>query len=54
MYKTFHKHPDAHGVGLYITKNQVEAMGGHIKVESTPGEGANFIIEFAPQPGKLS
>lgn len=24
MYKTFHKHDDAKGIGLYITKNQME------------------------------
>jgi len=28
MYKTFHQHPDSRGIGLFITKNQVEAMGG--------------------------
>ena len=26
MYKTFHDKPDARGIGLYITKNQIEAM----------------------------
>ncbi len=44
MYKTFHNHPDARGIGLFITKNQVEAMGGNIKVESTPGKGTTFNI----------
>ncbi len=44
MYKTFHQHPDARGIGLFITKNQVEAMGGKIKVESTPGKGTIFNI----------
>ena len=28
MYKTFHKHKDAKGIGLFITKNQIEAMSG--------------------------
>ncbi|MCH7407861.1 PAS domain S-box protein [Belliella sp. DSM 111904] len=44
MYKTFHHHEDSRGVGLFITKNQVESMGGTIAVESIPGEGTTFIV----------
>jgi PAS domain S-box-containing protein len=44
MYKTFHKHPDARGVGLFLTKNQVEAMGGRIEVESKPDKGSVFTV----------
>ena len=47
MYKTFHKHPDARGVGLFLTKNQVEAMGGRIQVESTVDQGTIFSV-FLP------
>lgn len=46
LYKTFHKHPDARGVGLFITKNQIEAIGGRIEVESKLGEGTVFNIFF--------
>lgn len=46
LRKTFHNHPDARGVGLFITKAQVESMGGNIRVESKIGEGSNFIINF--------
>ncbi|MFS4457258.1 PAS domain S-box protein [Maribacter sp. 2304DJ31-5] len=46
MYKTFHTHGDARGMGLYITKNQVEAMDGKIKVESEVGKGSRFKIYF--------
>ncbi len=46
LHKTFHKHPDAKGVGLFITKAQVEAMGGKISVESEMDKGATFEIIF--------
>ena len=46
MYKTFHGNKDARGVGLFITKNQVEAMGGKIEAQSTLGEGTTFKIHF--------
>ncbi len=46
MYKTFHNHKDARGIGLYITKNQIEAMGGKITVESMVNHGTTFKIYF--------
>src|SRR5690554_901693 len=47
--KVFHHHPEAKGFGLYITKTQVEAMGGKIWVESEPGLGSTFYVEFKIQ-----
>ncbi len=44
MYKTFHGNKDARGIGLYITKNQIEAMGGTIKVHSETNIGTQFKI----------
>lgn len=44
MYKTFHNNKEARGIGLFITKNQVEAMGGKIEVESTVNKGTTFKI----------
>lgn len=44
MYKTFHDHHDSKGVGLFITKNQVEALGGKIEVESQVGVGSIFKV----------
>lgn len=46
MYKTFNNNPDAKGIGLFITKNQIDAMGGKIKTESTINEGTTFTIYF--------
>lgn len=47
--KVFHRHPNAKGFGLYMTKTQVEAMNSKIWVESTPEIGSTFYIEFANQ-----
>ena len=44
MYKTFHGNNDALGIGLFITKNQIEAMGGKIEVDSIEDIGSNFKI----------
>ena len=46
LYKTFHGNSDARGVGLFITKNQIEAMGGKIEVESEINIGTTFKILF--------
>lgn len=46
MYKTFTDRQDSRGIGLFITKHQVEAMGGEIEVESTPGYGTTFKVNF--------
>ena len=46
MYQTFHDNDDSIGIGLFITKNQVEALGGIIDVESTPDIGTLFKIKF--------
>lgn len=44
MYKTFSSNSDARGIGLFITKNQVDAMGGTITVDSIPDQGTTFKI----------
>lgn len=46
LYKTFHTTKDAKGLGLFITKVQVEAMGGRITVESAVDRGTSFHIHF--------
>ena len=46
LHKTFHEHPEAKGIGLFLTKAQVEAMGGEISVASKVNEGTTFKIAF--------
>jgi len=46
MYKTFHRNEDAVGIGLFLTKSQIEIMGGDIKVESTVDVGTSFKVFF--------
>lgn len=47
MYKTFHGNKNARGVGLFMVKTQVEAMGGNISIESEPDAGSTFTVEFS-------
>lgn len=44
LYKVFHANKDAHGVGLFITRNQIESLGGSIHVQSDVGKGTTFEI----------
>ena len=46
MYKTFHSNSNARGIGLYITKNQIEAMGGSIVASSKINKGSIFNVYF--------
>ncbi|PTL76640.1 ATP-binding protein [Vitiosangium sp. GDMCC 1.1324] len=41
------------GLGLFISRHIVEALGGHIRVESELGRGATFILEL-PRTGPSS
>lgn len=46
LYKTFHRHKDSRGLGLFITKNQIDAIGARITVTSTVNKGSTFTIHF--------
>ena len=44
LNNTFHRHPDSKGVGLFMTKTQIETIGGSITVESEVDKGTTFEI----------
>lgn len=46
LRKTFHHNENARGVGLFITKAQVESMGGEIDIKSKVDVGSEFIVNF--------
>jgi PAS domain S-box-containing protein len=49
LRKTFHRHPESRGLGLFMIKNQIEAMGGEISVQSKVNEGTTFFVIFSKQ-----
>lgn len=46
LYRRFHDHIEGKGLGLYLIKTQIEALGGTVSVESTLGEGTTFYVFF--------
>ncbi|SEU35967.1 sensor histidine kinase [Stigmatella erecta] len=48
------RHYGGLGLGLFITRQVLEAMGGQVSVCSEPGQGATFTVELPrnPPPGK--
>ena len=44
------RHYGGLGLGLYITRQLVEAHGGTIRVTSEPGAGAVFVVELPCRP----
>ncbi|QSQ27083.1 PAS domain S-box protein [Pyxidicoccus parkwayensis] len=45
------RHYGGLGLGLYISRQIVEALGGTVKAESAPGQGATFIVELPLEGG---
>lgn len=51
MFDAYYKGSNAHavsgeGLGLYVVKQNLERIGGTVRVESAPGQGSNFIIKI--------
>lgn len=46
LHKTFHRHPESRGIGLFMIKNQIEALGGEISIRSEENTGTTIIINF--------
>lgn len=46
LYKRFHTNIEGKGMGLFMVKTQVEALGGEINVRSRPNHGTIFEMEF--------
>lgn len=44
LYKRFHFHVEGKGLGLYLVKTQVMALGGRIEIDSRIDEGTTFTL----------
>lgn len=47
LYKRFDTTVEGKGMGLFMVKTQVEALGGTIRIDSKLGEGTEFIMQFS-------
>jgi signal transduction histidine kinase len=47
-YSRLQTEGEGHGLGLYLIKGQIEALGGWLEVASTLGKGSRFTV-FLPQ-----
>ena len=46
LYKRFDTTTEGKGMGLFMVKTQVEALGGKINVKSKLGQGTEFVLQF--------
>ncbi len=50
LYKRFHPHIPGRGLKLHLAKTEIEALGGSIRVESAPDQGACFCVMLPLPP----
>jgi len=53
LYSRFHLHVDGKGMGLYLIKTQITAMGGRIEVDSEIDQGTTFRVFFRLNPEEI-
>jgi PAS domain S-box-containing protein len=46
LYRVFHRNKPGKGLGLFMIKGHVEAMGGEINIHSELDKGTTFVINF--------
>jgi signal transduction histidine kinase len=46
LYSRFHTHLEGKGLGLYLVKTQITALGGRIEIESQVNKGSTFKVYF--------
>jgi signal transduction histidine kinase len=46
LYSRFHTHMEGKGLGLYLVKTQITALGGRIEIESEVNKGSTFKVYF--------
>jgi len=46
LYKRFDTKVEGRGMGLFMVKMQIENLGGKISLQSKPGSGTTFTLEF--------
>jgi ligand-binding sensor domain-containing protein/anti-sigma regulatory factor (Ser/Thr protein kinase) len=51
LYSRFHTHMEGKGMGLYMVRTQVTALGGRVEVESEVNKGSRFTVYLKHQAG---
>lgn len=51
LYKRFHTHTEGRGMGLFLVKNQIEAMKGSVSIQSKPDVGTTFTLYLPDSKG---